>query len=77
MNDTDYRVLAVLAENPRGALFRDPDEVNSLMAMTLYIDRPVSDVYEMPDGSMTGRITESGERLLEKRRAAQRGGLGK
>lgn len=64
MNDVDIRVLTILAENPRGALVREEDEKLSLQAMALYIDRPVSDVYEMPDGSLTGRITESCLRIL-------------
>lgn len=64
MNDTDLRVLRILAANPRGALIRDEDEKLSLSAMALYITRPVSDVYEMPDGSLTGRLTEAGRRAL-------------
>lgn len=64
MNDIDLRVLRILADNPRGALIRDDEEKLSLMAMCLYIDRPVSDVYEMPDGALTGMITEAGRRRL-------------
>jgi hypothetical protein len=63
MDDIDFRVLHILAENPN-ALIRDDEEKLSLSAMALYIDRPVSDVYEMPDGSLTGRITDAGRRIL-------------
>lgn len=66
MDDIDIRVLRILAQNPRGAIIRDADEKHSLQAMCLYIGRPVSDVYEMPDGSLTGRITEMGRMALDR-----------
>jgi hypothetical protein len=64
MDAIDRRVLAILAENPRGAIIRDEEEKQSLAAMALYIWHPVSDVYELPDGSLTGRITEAGRAAL-------------
>jgi hypothetical protein len=70
MNDIDYRVLGILLHSPR-ALIRDAEEANSLCAMALYIERPVSDVYEMPDGAFTGKITETGRRLLAKHKIRQ------
>lgn len=66
MDDIDFRVLRILAHSPHGAIIRDEDEKLSLSAMALYIDRPVSDVYELPDGSLTGRITDAGRRAITK-----------
>lgn len=71
LDDIDWRVLAILAGNPRGALIRDADEKHALSAMALYIWRPVSDVYEMPDGSLTGRITEAGRAALKSHAPSQ------
>lgn len=67
MDPTDFRVLRILADEPH-AVFRDEDEKNALAAMALYIERPVSDVYEA-FGGMIGRLTDAGRRML---RDAQR-----
>ena len=63
MDTVDRRVLRVLLESERPR-FHNAEEKRAIQAMALYIDRPVSDVYEMPDGSLTGRITNSGRARL-------------
>lgn len=61
MNDIEQRVLATLLDSPR-TVFRDPEDVQALDAMALYITRPVSDVYEVPGAGRIARITDAGRR---------------
>ena len=63
MDDIERRILATLVDSPR-AVFRDPEEVEALGAMALYVWHPVSDVYEMPGGGVIARITDAGRRAL-------------
>jgi hypothetical protein len=64
VNDIERRILNTLVDSPR-TVFRDPEEVQALGAMALYIWHPVSDVYEMPGGGMIASITDAGRRALK------------
>lgn len=74
MDAIDRRVLELLEQNPRGSLFRD-EEREAVERMSLYIWHPISDVYEMPDGSVTARITDAGRRAIGRLREIELVGL--
>jgi hypothetical protein len=63
VTDVERRILATLVDSPR-TVFRDPEDMEALSVMALYIWHPVSDVYEAY-GGMIARITDAGRRALK------------
>jgi hypothetical protein len=63
MTDAQRKLLHEMMLRPHGIVVRDPDSKAVLDEITF--TGWVSDVYEMPDGSRTARITASGRDALK------------
>lgn len=63
-NDEQRDLLHLMSLRPHGIVLRDDDHIRILVSMTL--SPWVSDVFDVPGGGVTAKITENGRKAVER-----------